>query len=247
MQQLTPVVKHLIIINILFFVGSSLVGNQAYDMLSLWFPENENFRVWQIFTHMFMHHPTFIFHIFFNMLALWMFGTPLEQMWGKNKFLFFYFSAGIGAVILPYIIDYYQFNNTINDLISNGFNKDEIFELINQRMYDKRWITALGEERIKNFNQIAGGTSLGASGAIMGLLAAFGLNFPNAKLALIFLPIPIAAKYFIPILLGYEILSGAFNWPSMFGINVGHFAHVGGALIGFIIAWYWKKNQFRIN
>ena len=196
---------------------------------------------------MFMHHPTFLFHIIFNMLALWMFGTPLEQMWGKNKFLFFYFSAGIGAVILPFLIDYYEFNNTINDLVNSGFKKEDIIELIDQSKYDKRWISVIGEDGLANFYQIIGKNSLGASGAIMGLLVAFGLNFPNAKLSLIFLPIPVAAKYFIPVLLGYELLSGIFDWGSLFGIKVGHFAHLGGAITGFIIAWYWKKNQFKIR
>ena len=113
MRKISDTVKHLVIINALFFIAIKLLGYNLYDSLALWFPENSNFKIWQVFTHMFMHHPTFYLHILMNMFGLWMFGTPLEQMWGRNKFLFFYFSAGIGAVILPLLIDYYQFNDFI--------------------------------------------------------------------------------------------------------------------------------------
>jgi len=245
MGRITDTVKHLIIINVVFFVASKTFGNQAYDLLSIWFPENENFKVWQVFTHMFMHHPTFYFHILMNMLGLWMFGTPLEQMWGKKKFLFFYFSAGLGATLLPLLFDYYQFNSSLDQLVLAGFEKSEIIALLNNSQYDTRWATAIGDVNVAKFNAAFMSSSIGASGAVMGLLAAYGISFPNAKMALIFLPIPIAAKYFIPVLLAYEIISGFTGGSSMFGVNVGHFAHVGGALTGGIIAWYWKKNQFR--
>lgn len=247
MGRITDTVKHLMIINVIFFVASQSFGDEAYRLLSIWFPENENFGIWQVFTHMFMHHPTFYLHILMNMFGLWMFGTPLEQMWGRNKFLFFYFSAGLGATILPMIIDYYQFNGTINQLIIAGFEKSEIISLLNSSQYDTRWINAIGENNVREFNSIFMSSSLGASGAIMGLIAAFGVSFPNAKMSLIFLPIPIAAKYFIPLVLAYEIISGYTGGSSMFGVNVAHFAHVGGAITGGLIAWYWKKNQFRMQ
>lgn len=245
MGRVTDTVKHLIIINAVFFVTSQTFGDQAYRLLSLWFPENENFRVWQIFTHMFMHHPTFYLHILFNMFGLWMFGTPLEQMWGRNKFLFFYFSAGIGAVLLPLVMDYYQYNDSLNQLVAAGFNESDINSLLNTSRYDTRWDDVIGVENVKKFNRIFTKNSLGASGAVMGLLAAYGVSFPNAKLMLIFLPVPISAKYFIPLILAYEIISGYTGGNSMFGVNVAHFAHVGGALTGLLIAWYWKKNQFK--
>lgn len=244
MNRITDTVKHLIIINILFFVISLSIGETAYGLLSIWYPENENFKIWQLFSHMFMHHQTFYFHIIMNMLGLWMFGTPLEQIWGRNKFLFFYFSAGLGAVVLPFIIDYVQFNSILDGLISNNnINKDEIITLLNDGNVEAIK-NVLGNNQWTKLKNIFYGTSLGASGAVMGLVAAFGWYFPNAKMALIFLPIPIAAKYFIPLLLAYEIYSGITGGNSIFGVNVAHFAHVGGALTGFIIAWYWKKNQF---
>jgi len=246
MNRITDTVKHLIIINILFFVGSLVIGDKAFETLSLWFPENNHFKIWQIFTHMFMHHPTLYFHIIMNMLVLWMFGTPLEQIWGRNKFLFFYFSAGLGAVALPFIIDYVQFNSIVNEIITNtGMAKNEILDILNQGKYVVSWNESIGAENVTKLTRIFNSNSLGASGAVMGLVAAFGWNFPNAKMALIFLPIPIAAKYFIPLLLAYEIYSGITGGSSIFGINVANFAHVGGALTGFIIAYFWKKNQFK--
>lgn len=245
MNRITDAVKHLIIINVVIFVGSLTLGDKAFEWLSLWFPENDNFKVWQIFTHMFMHHPTFYFHIIMNMLGLWMFGTPLEQMWGRNKFLFFYFSTGLGAVLLPFIIDYIQFNSIISEIVATGVSKDEIIALLNEGKYNTGWGDIVGQANLIKMNNVFFKSSLGASGAIMGLIAAFGLNFPNAKMALIFLPIPIAAKYFIPLILVYEIYSGFSGGNSIFGVNVAHFAHVGGALTGAIIAYYWKRNQFK--
>lgn len=245
MNRLTDTIKHLIIINILFFLAVKLIGLGLYDNLALWFPRNEKFKVWQVFTHMFMHHPTFYLHIIMNMFGLWMFGTPLEQMWGRKKFLFFYFSAGLGAVLLPWLIDFYQFNSIIEQLVMNGFNKIDILSTLNEGKFNTGWKNVLTQNEFQNFTSIFFRHSVGASGCIMGLVAAFGINFPNAKMALIFLPVPIAAKYFIPVLLIYETFSGIFGWSSIFGINVAHFAHLGGAIVGGIIAWYWKKNQFK--
>jgi len=245
MNRLTETIKHLIIINVIFFIALKFLGESVYNSFAIWFPENEKFKVWQVFTHMFMHHPTFYLHILMNMFGLWMFGTPLEQMWGKKKFLFFYFSAGLGAVLLPWLIDFYQFNSLIDQLVNNGFEKSDILQTLNEGKYQPIWSSIIGAEKLSDFNTIFFRSGVGASGCIMGLVAGFGINFPNAKMALIFLPVPIAAKYFIPVLLVYETLSGIFGWSSIFGINVAHFAHLGGALVGGIIAWYWKKNQFK--
>ncbi len=249
-MRITDTVKHLIIINVLFFVATMLLSSRGvdiYSLLALHFPENDLFNFWQVITHMFMHSNTFFLHILFNMLALWMFGTPLEQMWGRNKFLFFYFSAGLGAVILPFVIDYVQFNSIISTLTDNNFDRREIITLLSEGKYYPQWIDVIGENKWVKLNNIFFQKGVGASGAVMGLLVAFGMTFPESKLMMIFLPIPIKAKYFIPILLAYEIISGLMGGSSMFGVNVAHFAHVGGAFFGFIMMWYWKKNQFQKN
>lgn len=196
---------------------------------------------------MFMHHKTFYPHIIFNMLGIWMFGSAVENYLGRNKFLFLYFSAGLGAVLLPWLIDSFSFSSLISPLIENGFDKDYILSTLNEGKVDTRWKDIIGQPNLEKLTRIFFSSSLGASGALMGLLVAFGMLFPNAKLMMIFLPIPIKAKIFIPLLLGYEIISGMTGGNSMFGVSVAHFAHVGGALTGFIIMYFWKKDQFNQN
>lgn len=199
MGRLTEAIKHLLIINILFYVVTYFVPNmqeKMYELFALFYPSSDFFKPWQFVSHMFMHGGAM--HIIFNMYALWAFGSPLEQMWGRNKFLFFYFSAGLGAALIYTLANYYT--------------------------------------------QDYGAIAVGASGAVYGVLVAFAMKFPNAKLALIFLPIPIAAKYFIPLILFGDLF---FGFTSYSVGNIAHFAHIGGALIGFIIMQFWKQNQFK--
>lgn len=247
MGRISDTVKHLIIINVIFFVGSITIGEAAFELLSIWFPENENFKVWQIITHMFMHSNEYIFHIVFNMLGLYFFGSPLEFMWGRNKFLFFYISCGLGALLLTMGIDYFQFESSLATLAESGFEKTTVLETLNSGQYYPIWEQILGTDSFQRFMQIFRGSALGASGAIMGLLVAFGISFPNFSVGLLFIPIQIKAKYFIPAILGYEIIAGFTGGSTMFGVNVGHWAHVGGAFLGFFIANYWKKNSFNAN
>lgn len=245
MNRITETVKHLIIINVLFFVAILAIGpTQMNDLFAIHFPLNPQFRYWQVITHMFMHSHVFIPHILLNMLVLWMFGSPLEQIWGRNKFLFFYFSAGLGAVLLPWAIDFYQFNSILDSLQTAGFNKDEILRTLSEGKFHTGWGDVLGQDRLIQLQTIFFQAGLGASGCTMGLMAAYGLTFPEHRLMLIFLPIPIKAKYFIPLILAYETISGITGGTSMLGVNVAHFAHVGGMVTGVLIAWYWKKNSF---
>lgn len=242
MGRLTETVKHLIILNALFFAASSLLGLDLNNFLALYFPENENFGIWQFVTHMFMHGG--FMHILFNMYALWAFGSPLEQMWGRNKFIFFYFSAGLGAGLIYTAVNYFQFNSIHNDLISIGLRTSDIQSLLTSGKYNSDILSQIPEQKLMEIYQIYNTPAVGASGAIYGVLVAFGMTFPNAKLALIFLPVPISAKYFIPVLIALDLFSGVTGF-SIFGGGIAHFAHVGGAIIGFIIMWYWKTNQFK--
>ena len=241
MGKLTDAVKHLIILNVIFFAASSFLGASLGDWLALYFPKNPHFGVWQYVSHMFMHGG--FMHILFNMYALWAFGSPLEQMWGRNKFLFFYFSAGIGAGLIYTAVNYYQFNSIYNDLMSLGMSATEIQSLLESGRYNSSILDQISENRLADIFQIYNTPAVGASGAIYGVLVAFGMTFPNAKLALIFLPVPISAKYFIPVLIGLDLFSGVTGF-SIFGGGIAHFAHVGGAIIGFVIMKYWQKNQF---
>jgi len=244
MGRLTDAIKHLLIINILLFVATMLYGEQMYEWFSLWFPKNENFGFWQMVSHMFMHGG--LAHIGFNMYALWAFGTPLERMWGRNKFLFFYFSAGLGAALIHTGVNYYYFNEGINALVNSGLAKNEIIEIISGGQYSPGWYDIAPKNTIDNFLSAFNTPAVGASGAIYGILVAFGMSYPNSELFLIFLPIPIKAKIFIPDLNALDLFSGVTGY-GIFGQGIAHFAHVGGAIAGFIMMWYWKKNQFNDN
>ncbi|MAD98389.1 MAG: rhomboid family intramembrane serine protease [Flavobacteriaceae bacterium] len=243
MVRLTDTIKHLIIINVIVFFGLQFTQVDLTNILALHFPQNDNFGVWQYVTHMFMHGS--FAHILFNMYGLWAFGTPLEQMWGKKKFLFFYFSAGIGAGLIYTLVDYYQFSGLYETFIQLGLNASEITSILESgSTSDPRVVNAITQEEFNKIVRLYNTPAVGASGAIYGVLVAFGLYFKDAKLALIFLPIPIAAKYFIPVLIAFDLFFGMTRYSVG---NIAHFAHIGGALIGFLIAWYWKSNQFRVR
>ncbi|MBL7560986.1 rhomboid family intramembrane serine protease [Olleya sp. YSTF-M6] len=259
MIKITDTVKHLIIINVLFWIATLVLVKNGIDLnaiFSMHFPLNNEFKIWQVITHMFMHASyvnfgngpsIFFLHIFSNMLGLWMFGSAVEKNLGKTKFLFLYFSCGLGAMILPLIIDYVNFYSIISPLIENGLDTQMLTSIMNEGKYNPEWSNIVGEDNWLKVSRIFYQESLGASGCIMGLLVAFGMMYPNSELMLLFLPIPIKAKVFIPLLLAYEIYSGIAGGSSIFGFNVGHFAHIGGAIVGFIIIWYWRKTQFNKN
>ncbi|MUH35853.1 rhomboid family intramembrane serine protease [Zobellia amurskyensis] len=244
MGRLTEAIKHLLIINILFFVATSMYGEQMYQWFSLWFPKNENFAFYQVITHMFMHGG--FMHIAFNMYALWAFGTPLEQMWGRNKFLFFYFSAGLGSALIHTGVNYYYFNEGMQTLVNSGMTESNIMDIISSGQYSPDWYNIASKSTIDNFLSAYNTPAVGASGAIYGILVAFGMMFPNSELFLMFIPVPVKAKYFIPVLIGLDLFSGVTGY-SLFGQGIAHFAHIGGALFGFLMMWYWKKNQFNNN
>jgi membrane associated rhomboid family serine protease len=245
MRNVTETVKQLIIINILFFFGTLALGESAYKILAMYFPENPNFQVWQPISHMFMHGG--FMHIFFNMFALYSFGSALESIWGSKKFLFFYISCGLGAALLHTGINYYYFQDGLNILMEQGFSKTEVLAVLNGKS-SEQVVPILNSPDFQNFVSAYLGTVVGASGAIYGVIVAFAFMFPNAELALMFIPVPIKAKYFVPGLVFVDLYLGV-SGESIFGGGGGiaHFAHVGGALFGFIIMWYWKKNQFNKN
>jgi membrane associated rhomboid family serine protease len=242
MNNMTDTVKQLLLLNILFFVGSYFVP-QATDLLALHYFESAKFQLWQPLSHMFMHGN--LMHIFFNMFALVSFGSALEHFWGPKKFLFFYFSCGIGAALIHSGVNYYYFHDALNTLMANGFQKAEIFKILNEGKFMTSWQAVLSPS---TFDAMIGALTptVGASGAIYGLLVAFAFMFPNAELALLFIPVPIKAKYFVPAIVLLDLFSGVTGY-SIFGGGIAHFAHAGGAAVGFLMMWYWKKNQFNQN
>ena len=138
MGNIPRVLIHLLIINVIFFLGSKVSGAISNDFLALHYFENDKFIISQLFTHLFMHGNEA--HLFFNMFGLWMFGSPLEQMWGKNKFIFFYISSGLGAAALQMLYSSYDFNSIFEILVNNGFNSDEIINTIKTNRYNANWL-----------------------------------------------------------------------------------------------------------
>ena len=242
MQSITETVKHLLIINIIFFIASLSFGDLVYDLFALHYPSNSKFQYWQPLTHMFMHGD--FGHIFFNMFGLYMFGTPIEQMWGKNKFIFFYISTGFGAAALQIGLYYYQIENISLLLNAEGLNSYEINNFFESSDLSASIVNRIGRNNLISALSAFNGVMVGASGALYGVLVAFAFLFPNARLMLLFPPIPIKAKVLVPLL----ILGDLFFGFSSYSIGpIAHFAHVGGAVTGLIMIWYWKKNQFDKN
>ncbi|MBD3582473.1 rhomboid family intramembrane serine protease [Flavobacterium sp. D33] len=269
-MQITPVVKQLLILNVIFFLGAQAVA-PAYDFLSLHYIQSDQFQLWQPFTYQFMHaaFPR-IEHIVFNMFGLYMFGSTLEQLWGPKKFLFFYISCGLGAALVNTGYVYFEVHQFLSQASDLALSSDQVHKILNfDFVRDNAYRGELFEASLRNvldasqqsrINEESFGalfhaaatsqtTMVGASGAIYGLLVAFAFMFPNAEMMMIFLPIPIKAKFFVPGILLIDIFSGISSSSVIGGPSSGiaHFAHIGGALFGFLMMWYWKKNSFNDN
>lgn len=239
-QILPQVVKNLLIINVLLWLTTLVLkGNFNIDLthtLGLHHWESELFKPWQIVTYMFMHDTNGFAHILFNMFAVWMFGTHLENRWGSKKFLNYYLLTGFGAAFLHYLIVHFQILNLEAMMNPEAIMqvKDEGHLLIKEGM---NW----NDNYLGQLNSFYNAGVVGASGSLFGILLAFGVLFPNTLLYLSFV-IPIKAKYFV---IGYgllELFLGISNNPND---NVAHFAHLGGMLFGLIIFAYWKiRNDY---
>lgn len=208
--------------------------NPLDDFLALHFLYNEGLGLWQFVTHMFMHGH--LAHIAFNMFGVYTFGSILERVWGTQRFLIFYFAAGIGAAAIHTGVQVYEFGTYLDYLSSRGVSAEGIQLFLEYKIN----LPYLNGEEAQAFRGIYWSRMLGASGALYGVLVAFALLFPNAKLALLFLPVPVAAKYFVPALILIDLLSIQTGF-SIFGGGIAHVAHVGGALIGLLLMLYWKK------
>lgn len=242
MRNITETVKHLLIINIIFFIASLLLGDLVYDLFALHYPSNPEFQYWQPLTHMFMHGD--LSHIFFNMFGLYMFGTPIEQMWGKKKFIFFYLSTGFGAAALQLLLYYFQISSVTELLFAEGLSVSEVSRFFQTSDLSYTLVDRIGREELVSSLSAFNGVMVGASGALYGVLVAFAILFPNARLMLLFPPIPVKAKVLVPLL----ILGDLFFGFTSYSIGpIAHFAHVGGAITGLLMMWYWKKNQFDQN
>ena len=233
MVKITDTVKHLIIINVLFFMATYIFKEQIYDLLAMHYPANPKFEPWQIISHIFMHGSEQ--HLLFNMIGLWMFGSSVEKMIGRNNFLIIYFIAGIGAVLFSVGIDYVQFTSIYNKITGLGASASDIQNMLSTRQIPNV-LNGFPQEELGKMYSKYHGSLVGASGALYGVMVAFGVLMPKAKMGLMFLPIMVEARYFIPLILLGDIFFGVLG-----GTNIGHFAHVGGAIFGFLVIWNMKK------
>jgi membrane associated rhomboid family serine protease len=231
--QIPPVVKNLLIINAIFF-GATLVltsFNLPYRLGAFYF-DSQFFKVWQPITYMFMHGS--FMHILFNMFALFTFGGVIENRWGAKRFINFYLITGLGAVALQMGVQAYEVYQITGHVVNNP-----IFIDIAQNTVSIN-IPNITEEQRQTLVGIYGFPMVGASGAIFGLLVAFGMLYPNSELYIMFIPVPVKAKFIIPIYIIFELSLGVAQIP---GDSVAHYAHLGGALLGFILVKLWKDKD----
>uniref|UniRef100_UPI003FF06CC7 rhomboid family intramembrane serine protease n=1 Tax=Prevotella sp. TaxID=59823 RepID=UPI003FF06CC7 len=224
MRNIPTVTKNLLIINVLAYLVGMLFGNMAgglNDLFGLHFFLAPDFGVYQLVTYMFMHAS--LSHLFFNMFALWMFGCIVERTWGARKFLFYYMACGIGAGLLQEMAQFVQFYMLAAENI-HGFSVSQIMTVAKA--------SAVG---------INLWTTVGASGAIYGILLAFGMLYPEERMFIFPLPVPIKAKFFV---VGYAAIE-LFMAFSTSGDGVAHLAHLGGMLFGFLLIRYWRRHPGR--
>lgn len=237
-----PIVTYILIgLCILIFVGVEATRLPQADLLALYLPAHTDFHYWQYLSSMFMHGS--ISHLLFNMLALWMFGTALERLWGGARFLVFYLLCGVGAGLIYNAINSYEFNQLTQQLQSLGLSSEELQRLVTRGEYRSK-LMGLTEELASTYYFAYNTSTVGASGAIYGVLVAFAFCFPNTKLIFLFLPIPIAAKYFVPSIILLDLLSGVTGF-SIFGDNIAHFAHVGGGVVGLVLMLVFGRGRGR--
>jgi len=232
LRNLPDVTKNLLIINILMFDGIYFLP-QFSGMLALHNIGSELFKPHQLLTHIFMHGS--LPHLFFNMFALVMFGGQLEKVWGGKKFLIIYFASAAGALLLQLGINYYNYASVMSQYSIQDLSeiKDIVTNISYSAKYPSVLISGIEAELVNNVGMV------GASGAIMGLLAGFGYLFPNTELYLYML-FPVKAKIFIPILILLDLYLGVRNFEFD---NVAHFAHLGGAIAGFLLVYFWNKKR----
>ncbi len=213
MSNVPTAVKNIIIINALVMIMTSLNDNFMYEKFALFYPTSPFFHWWQPLTHMFMHGG--FWHLFFNMYTLYIFGSVLERIWGTKKFLIFYFVTGLGAAAIHTGVEWIQMQGWLAQA-ADGSNA-----------------------AMASIHALKMTPTVGASGAIYGVLMGYAMLYPDSVLTLIFPPISMKAKWFVLIFAAIELLTGVTG----VGGGIAHFAHLGGLIFGFALIWYWKKNR----
>jgi membrane associated rhomboid family serine protease len=239
-NNIPPITRNIIVINVIVFIVSFFLPQLNY-WLSAYYPFSPNFKSWQIITHMFMHGG--IMHILFNMFTLFSFGPILEQRLGEKKYLLLYFLSGLGAFILFNLWNFYEVQQLSSTLANANINVSEIFMKSNLSTFEFDPTPYLNNEKALSLYMALVTPMVGASGAIFGVVAAFATLYPDAKIGIMFIPIPMKVKYVLPVVIIGSIYLGV----SGNGGGIAHLAHVGGALVGWLLARNWRKHLYRFN
>lgn len=241
LSSIPPVTKNILIINLIVWLAQIVFRTKGIDLsdyLGLHYYGSQYFYPHQIVTYMFLHDPSSMLHILFNMFAVFMFGRTLESVWGGRRFLIYYMATGIGAGLINMAVISIRVHSLesgmtpemIAEVYANGAN------LLNRGLN-------YAHEHLASLNILINQTTIGASGAVFGILLAFGMIFPNVELMIIPIPIPIKAKYYV---IGYGLLELFLGLRNGVNDNVAHFAHLGGLFVGLVLILYWKKTN-KIN
>lgn len=231
LANIPPVVKNLLIINVIFYIAMMMFGGQVMtSLLGVHYFDSPDFRIWQVITYMFMHSYESLFHIMFNMFALYSFGTALEYVMGSKRFLNFYLLTGLGALALQMLVQAFEVYSISGSIVNDGsFIIDSAKRTIS-------YPETMSQQQASKLLGIYLSSMVGASGAVFGLLIAFVMIFPNVELMIMFIPVPIKAKYIVPAYILLELFLGV---KQIEGDSIAHYAHLGGALFGFILVKLW--------
>lgn len=249
-NNIPPVTKNLLLINITLYVVSMVLLNSGIDLFKILSGRYINsifFEPYSVVTHMFMHSSHGLGHIFFNMFALVTFGSHLERIWGAKRFFIFYIASGLGAFLLYNGIGVYQIYQIKNEILSSSVLQEHGFQslaefhakMISNSEAGLAFVPEFLGQTLSSYQDLNMSSILGASGAIFGLLAGFVILFPNTELHLLFIPVPIKAKYLIGGYIAFEVYNSIYS-P---GDTIAHLAHVGGAIVGAAFVLYWRKND----
>lgn len=230
LSNVPAAVRNIIIVNILVMIVALMRESFMIEKFALYFPASPYFEWWQPVTHLFMHGS--ILHLFFNMYALYIFGTVLERVWGAKKFLVFYFVTGLGAALVHMGVQWLEYSNALKTF---GLTAAQASELSG----DIALSIEMGAKYIPVWSSTLFTPTVGASGAIYGVLMGYAMLYPDSIMRLIFPPVAMKAKWFVLIFAGLELLLGM----SSTGTGIAHFAHLGGLIFGFILIMYWKKTR----
>ena len=241
-NNIPPITRNIIIINIVVFILTYVLQtDMMYRYLAAFYPFSPFFHSWQIITHMFMHGS--FMHILFNLMTLYSFGPVLEQVLGDKKYVLLYFVSGLGAFFLFNLWNFVEVEQIKSSLQSLGFDLAGYMD--GERVSFKGNSAAILEQQnlVNQLQSIISVPMVGASGAIFGVIAAFATLYPDAKIMLMFIPVPVKVKYLMPVVIIVSIYLGVTGNAG----GIAHLAHVGGALVGYILAKIWKKHLYRFN